>query len=96
MFLYLVSSSFDLTIDLQVPATSCLSLNGSPSGQAATQVYSGVNYDRNVSIILVVAVIHLQFSSLSELQHQPSPNPLPTLLPQAKPDAIYYPGGPAI
>ncbi|KAJ8584498.1 YVTN repeat-like/Quino protein amine dehydrogenase [Rhizopogon salebrosus TDB-379] len=32
---------------LDVPATSHLSLNGSPSGQAVTQVHSGVNYDEN-------------------------------------------------
>jgi hypothetical protein len=96
MFRYLVSSTFDLTIDLQVPATSRLSLSSSPSGQAATQVHSGVNYDENVSVIPVITVIHLHFISLGELQHQPSPNPLPTLLPQANPELIYYPGGPAI
>ncbi|KAJ8596237.1 YVTN repeat-like/Quino protein amine dehydrogenase, partial [Rhizopogon salebrosus TDB-379] len=32
---------------LDVPATSRLSLSGSPSGQAVTQVHSGVNYDEN-------------------------------------------------
>ncbi|KAJ8590841.1 hypothetical protein M405DRAFT_815417 [Rhizopogon salebrosus TDB-379] len=32
---------------LDVPATSRLSLSSSPSGQAATQVHSGVNYDEN-------------------------------------------------
>ncbi|KAJ8590835.1 hypothetical protein M405DRAFT_815408, partial [Rhizopogon salebrosus TDB-379] len=32
---------------LDVPATSRLSLNGSPSGQAATPVHSGVDYDEN-------------------------------------------------
>jgi hypothetical protein len=95
MFLYLVSA-FDLTIDLQVPATSHLSLNGSPSGQAVTQVHSGVNYDENVSAIPVVTVIHLHFISLGELQQEPSSNPLPTLLPQAKLDVIYYLGGPTI
>jgi hypothetical protein len=95
MFLYLVSSAFDFTIDLQVSATSRLSLNGSPSGQAATQVHSGVNYDENVSVIDVVTVMHLHFISLGELQHQTSPNSL-ALLPQAKPNAAYYPGGPAI
>jgi hypothetical protein len=96
MSLSLVSSTYDLTIDLQVPATSRMSIKGSPSGQAATKVHAGVNYDENVSVIPVVTVIHLHFISLGELQHQPSPNPLPTLLPQAKPDVIYYPGGPAI
>jgi hypothetical protein len=94
MFLYLISA-FDLTIDLQVPATSRLSLNGSPSGQAATQGHSRTNYDENVSVIPVVTVIHLYFISLGKLQHQPS-NPLPPLLPQAKHNVTYYPGGPAI
>jgi hypothetical protein len=93
---YFVSSAFDLTIDLQVPATSRLSLNGSPSGKAARQVHSGVNRDENVSVIPVVTIIHLHFISIGELQHQPSPNPQPTLLPQAKPNVTYYPGGPAI
>ncbi|KAJ8579587.1 hypothetical protein M405DRAFT_835679 [Rhizopogon salebrosus TDB-379] len=32
---------------LNVPAASRLSLNGSPSGQSATQVHSGVNHDDN-------------------------------------------------
>jgi hypothetical protein len=95
MFLYLFFSAFDLTIDLQVPATSRLSLNGSPSGQAATPVHSGVDYEENVSVIPVVTVIHSHFISLGELQHQPSPNPL-ALLPQAKLNATYYPGGPAM
>jgi hypothetical protein len=83
MFLYLVIlvSAFNLTIDLQVPATSHLSLNGSPSGQAVTQVHSGVTYDENVSVIRVVTVVHLHFISLGELQHQPSHNPLLPLPP---------------
>jgi hypothetical protein len=81
MFLYLISSAFDLTIDLQVPAPSRLSPSGPPSGHAATQVHSGVDYDENVNVIRAVNVIHLYFISLGELQHQPSPNPLPPLLP---------------
>jgi hypothetical protein len=95
MFLYLVSA-FDLTIDLQVPAISRLSLNGSPSRQAATQVHSGVDHDKNVSVIPVVTVVHLHFISLGELQQQPSHNPLLPLPPYAKPSVAYYPGGPAI
>jgi hypothetical protein len=81
MFVYLVSSAFDLTIDLQVPAPSRLSPSGPPSGQAATHVHSGVDYDENVNVIRAVTVIHLHFISLGELQHQPSPNPLPLLPP---------------
>ena len=81
MSLDFVSSASDLTIDLQVPATSCPSLNGSPSGQAATQVHSGVNYDENVSVILVITVIYLHLISLGGLQHQPSHNPLLPLPP---------------
>ena len=61
MSLDFVSSASDLTIDLQVPATSRLSLNGSPSGQAAIRVHSGVNYDENVSVIPVVTVIPFTF-----------------------------------
>jgi hypothetical protein len=79
MSLDFVFSTSDLTIDLQVPATSRLSLSGSPSGQAVTQVHSGVNYDENASVILVVTVIYLYLISLGGLQHQPSHNPLLSL-----------------
>ena len=81
MFLCLISFAFDLTIDLQVPAPSRQSPSGPPSDQATTQVQSGVDYNENVNVIRAVTVIHLHFISLGELQHQPSPNPLPPLLP---------------
>jgi hypothetical protein len=67
MFLYLISSAFDLTIDLQVPAPSRLSSSGPPSGQAATQVHSGVHYDENVNVIRAVTVIYLHLISLGGL-----------------------------
>jgi hypothetical protein len=92
----LMSSAFNLTIDLQVPVPLRLPHNPSPTRQAASQVDSGRNPGENVSVIPVVSLIHLHFVSLAELQHRPSPNRLQLLPPSVKPDVTYQHGGPVI
>jgi hypothetical protein len=83
-------------INLQVPVPSRRPPNGSPSGQAATQVNSGVNRDENVSVISVVTIIDLHIISLGERQHRPPPNRLQLVLPQAKSDVTYQHCGPVV